>query len=100
MTRTITYWDLFGTDDILDSEYLREKMIAENLRKISLTHLFKRSFDQEDIVTVAKQALSAQAPQITPVTTLNTGTTTADTLNAGTTTANAKDSLEDILNEC
>lgn len=37
-------------------------MIAENLRQISLTHLFKRSFDQEDISTITKQALSAQVP--------------------------------------
>lgn len=66
--RRITFWDLFGSEDIQESDYLREKMVAENLRKISLTQLFKRSFDQEDILSVTSKALSAQVPKNTATT--------------------------------
>lgn len=79
--RRITFWDLFGTDDILDSEYLKEKMIAENLRKISLTHLFSRSFDQDNLVSIAQQALSTKLPDTTPH------------------KSRDKDSLDELLNE-
>lgn len=58
----VTFWDLFGTDDILESDYAREKMVVDNLRKIKLTHLFKPDFERENILDVAKMALSAKAP--------------------------------------
>ncbi|XP_067933203.1 transient receptor potential cation channel subfamily V member 3-like [Watersipora subatra] len=81
--RRVTYYDLFGNDDILDSEYLREKMVADNLRNISLNHLFKRSFEQDNLLTVAQQALSAKVPET----------------NADSKKASENDSLDDLLRD-
>ena len=58
----VTFWDLFGDDDILESDYLREKMISDNLRKIGLNQLFKPTFERDDLLAVATKALSSKAP--------------------------------------
>lgn len=64
----VTFWDLFGDEDLLDSDYLREKMISDNLRKIGLNQLFKPSFERDDLLAVASKALSAKATVKAPAT--------------------------------
>lgn len=59
--RRVTFEDLFGSEDETD-DYLREKLISENLKQISLTNLFRRQHEQEDLTSIAAKALSAKSP--------------------------------------
>lgn len=38
--RRITFWDLFGSD-LIEDEYLREKILAENISKLSPSYYLK-----------------------------------------------------------
>lgn len=54
--RRITYWDLFGWE-VVDDQYQREKMFAENVRRLHASIYLTRS--RNSIGGVAEQAHQA-----------------------------------------
>ena len=69
--RRITFDDLFGEADE-ESEYLRDKRMAENMRSISMKHLLRRSEGVSDVLAVTTQALTALSPQLNAADALTT----------------------------